>query len=100
MPGIYQPGERIDHYKIIRPPGRGGASHVYLAQIGMRGCVSSFCVCHATERREGRLRMSGAHVGTSERWLHYRRDVTLREDHSQVRKGTAPRVQAVLNSFL
>jgi hypothetical protein len=29
-----------------------------------------------------------------------RRDVTLREDTSQVRKGTAPRVQAVLNSFL
>lgn len=32
--------------------------------------------------------------------LHYRRDVTLREDHSQVRKGTAPRVLAVLNSLL
>lgn len=32
--------------------------------------------------------------------LHWRRDVTLREDHSQVRKGTAPRVLAVLNSFL
>jgi predicted transposase YbfD/YdcC len=32
--------------------------------------------------------------------LHWRRDVTLREDHSQVRKGTAPRILAVLNSFL
>ncbi|HEU5229001.1 MAG TPA: hypothetical protein VFU49_14380 [Ktedonobacteraceae bacterium] len=32
--------------------------------------------------------------------MHYRRDVTLREDASQVRKGTAPRVQAVLNSFV
>ena len=32
--------------------------------------------------------------------LHWRRDVTLREDHSQTRKGTAPRVLAVLNSFL
>src|SRR6266571_3059473 len=32
--------------------------------------------------------------------LHWRRDVTLREDHCQVRKGTAPRVLAVLNSFL
>lgn len=32
--------------------------------------------------------------------LHWRRDVTLREDHSQVRKGSAPRVLAVLNSFL
>jgi len=25
-------GERIDHYQIMRPLGRGGASHVYLAQ--------------------------------------------------------------------
>lgn len=32
--------------------------------------------------------------------LHYRRDVTLREDHCQVRKGAAPRVLANLNSFV
>ena len=32
--------------------------------------------------------------------LHWRRDVTLREDYSQVRKGDAPRVLALLNSFL
>ena len=32
--------------------------------------------------------------------LHYRRDVTLREDACQVRKGQAPRTLAVLNSFL
>ena len=32
--------------------------------------------------------------------LHWRRDVTLREDACQVRKGVAPRVLAVLNSFL
>jgi predicted transposase YbfD/YdcC len=32
--------------------------------------------------------------------LHWRGDVTLREDHCQVRKGDAPRVLAVLNSFL
>ena len=32
--------------------------------------------------------------------LHWRRDVTLREDHCQVRKGVAPRILAVLNSFL
>lgn len=32
--------------------------------------------------------------------LHWRRDVTLREDHCQVRKGVAPRVLAILNSFL
>lgn len=37
---------------------------------------------------------------TIENRLHWRRDVTLREDHSQVRKGTAPRLLAVLNSFL
>jgi len=30
----------------------------------------------------------------------FRRDVTLREDHCQVRKGEAPRVLAALNSFL
>jgi predicted transposase YbfD/YdcC len=32
--------------------------------------------------------------------LHWRRDVTLREDHCQVRKGDAPRLLALLNSFL
>jgi predicted transposase YbfD/YdcC len=37
---------------------------------------------------------------TIENRLHWRRDVTLREDHCQVRKGNAPRVLAVLNSFL
>ena len=37
---------------------------------------------------------------TIENRLHWRRDVTLREDHCQVRIGTAPRVLAVLNSFL
>lgn len=31
---------------------------------------------------------------------HWRRDVTLREDHCQVRKGEAPRLLAILNSFL
>ena len=32
--------------------------------------------------------------------LHWRRDVTLREDHSQVRKGNAPQVWAVLNNLI
>jgi len=32
--------------------------------------------------------------------LHYRRDVTFREDHCQVRKGLAPRILAILNSFV
>lgn len=37
---------------------------------------------------------------TIENKLHYRRDVTLREDASQVRKGQAPRTLAILNSFV
>ncbi len=37
---------------------------------------------------------------TIENRLHHRRDVTLGEDHCQVRKGVTPRVLAVLNSFL
>jgi predicted transposase YbfD/YdcC len=37
---------------------------------------------------------------TIENRLHWRRDVTLREDACQVRKGSAPRVLAILNSFL
>ena len=37
---------------------------------------------------------------TIENRLHWRRDVTLDEDHCQVRKGDAPRVLAVLNTFL
>lgn len=32
--------------------------------------------------------------------LHYRRDVTLREDHCQVRKGAAPQVLAALNNLI
>jgi hypothetical protein len=32
--------------------------------------------------------------------LHWRRDVTLREDHCQVRKGETPRILELLNSFL
>jgi hypothetical protein len=32
--------------------------------------------------------------------LHWRRDVTLGEDHSQVRKGNAPQVVATLNNLV
>ena len=32
--------------------------------------------------------------------LHWRRDVTLREDHCQVRKGAAPQVVAALNNLI
>jgi hypothetical protein len=38
--------------------------------------------------------------GTIENRLHWRRDVTLQEDHCQVRKDDAPRILALLNSFL
>jgi len=37
---------------------------------------------------------------TIENRLHWRRDVTLGEDASQVRKGRAPHALAVLNSFV
>ena len=37
---------------------------------------------------------------TIENRLHWRRDVTLGEDACQVRKGCAPRVLSILNSFL
>jgi hypothetical protein len=45
------------------------------------------------------LQLVRAHWAIENR-LHWRRDVTLREDHSQVRKGDAPRILALLNSFL
>lgn len=45
------------------------------------------------------LRLQREHWAIENR-LHHRRDVTLREDHCQVRKGAAPRILAVLNSFL
>jgi hypothetical protein len=32
--------------------------------------------------------------------LPWRRDVRLREDHAHVRKGSAPRILALLNRFL
>jgi len=32
MPTLYQPGQKIDHYKIVESLGQGGSSHVYLAQ--------------------------------------------------------------------
>jgi hypothetical protein len=45
------------------------------------------------------LRLQREHWAIENR-LRHRRDVTLREDHYQVRKGAAPHVLAVLNSFL
>jgi predicted transposase YbfD/YdcC len=44
------------------------------------------------------LQIERAHWGI-ENGLHYRRDVTLQEDHSQVRLKRAPQVMAALNNF-
>jgi hypothetical protein len=37
---------------------------------------------------------------TIENGLHYRRDATMREDHSQLRIGHAPHVLAILNTIV
>ena len=43
------------------------------------------------------LELNRGHWGIENR-LHWRRDVTLGEDHSQVRSGCAPQVLAALNN--
>lgn len=45
------------------------------------------------------LQIERAHWGI-ENGLHYRRDVTFREDHSRVRLRRAPQVMAALNNFV
>jgi predicted transposase YbfD/YdcC len=45
------------------------------------------------------LELSRGHWGI-ENGLHYRRDVTLREDHTQLRMGHAPEMLAVLNNIV
>lgn len=45
------------------------------------------------------LRLTRGHWGI-ENGLHYRRDVTLGEDASRVRKGTAPQVMAALRNCI
>lgn len=45
------------------------------------------------------LELVRAHLRIENR-LHWRRDVTLREDHCQVRKGAAPQVVAALNNLV
>jgi predicted transposase YbfD/YdcC len=59
--------------------------------------LTSLSPAHASAQRL--LELVRDHWAIENR-LHWRRDVTLREDHCQVRKGDAPRVLAVLNSFL
>ncbi len=45
------------------------------------------------------LELTRGHWGV-ENGLHYRRDVTLREDHSQLRMGHAPEMFAILNNIV
>jgi len=59
--------------------------------------ITSLSPAHGPPERL--LQLVRAHWKIENR-LHCRRDVTLGEDHCQVRKGSAPRVLAVLNSFL
>jgi hypothetical protein len=59
--------------------------------------ITSLSPAHANAARL--LALVRAHWKIENR-LHWRRDVTLLEDHCQVRKGEAPRILALLNSFL
>ena len=59
--------------------------------------ITSLSPAHANAARL--LALVRAHWKIENR-LHWRRDVTLREDQCQVRKGEAPRILALLNSFL
>jgi predicted transposase YbfD/YdcC len=59
--------------------------------------ITSLSPAHASAARL--LELVRDHWAIENR-LHWRRDVTLREDHCQVSKGEASRVLAVLNSFL
>jgi hypothetical protein len=47
----------------------------------------------------GYYRSTGGYWGI-ENGLHYRRDVTLKEDRTRVKIGQAPRVMAILNNLV
>jgi predicted transposase YbfD/YdcC len=79
-------------FRLVRTVQKKGKTH----QEVIYG-ITSLSPAQADAQRL--LELIRAHWAIENR-LHYRRDVTLREDHCQVRKGTAPRVLAVLNSFL
>jgi hypothetical protein len=65
-----------------------------------REIVSGITSLPPTRASAARLFALGRAHGKIENRLHWRRDVTLRVDHWQVRKGAAPRLLALLNSFL
>lgn len=79
-------------FRLSRQVERDGKTH----QEVVYGLTNLPC---ALASAQDLLRLQREHWAIENR-LHHRRDVTLREDHCQVRKGATPRVLAVLNSFL
>jgi predicted transposase YbfD/YdcC len=71
-------------------------------QRGQVRCQTVYGISSLPPRRADARRLLAlvrAHWRIENR-LHWRRDVTLREDHSQVRKGAAPLVLAALNNLV
>ena len=79
-------------FRLSREVEREGKTH----QEVVYGLTNLPC---ALASAQDLLRLQREHWAIENR-LHHRRDVTLREDHCQVRKGATPRVLAILNSFL
>lgn len=79
-------------FRVSRTVEREGATHqeVVYGLINLPPTLASV---------QDLLRLQREHWAIENR-LRYRRDVTLREDQCQVRKGAASCVLAVLNSFL
>lgn len=59
--------------------------------------ITSLTACEAGATRL--LQITRGHWGI-ESGLHYRRDVTLREDRSRIRRGRAPQAVAVVNNLI
>jgi predicted transposase YbfD/YdcC len=73
-----------------------------IEQRGQVRCQTVYGISSLSPKRASALRLLAlvrAHWRIENR-LHWRRDVTLREDHSQVRKGAAPQVLAALNNLV
>jgi predicted transposase YbfD/YdcC len=67
--------------------------------------VESYQVRYGLSSLEGEIADAKRLMGLArgewgiENGLHYRRDVTFQEDHSQLRQGQAPEVNAILNNL-
>lgn len=71
-------------------------------QQGQVRCQTIYGISSLSPKQASALRLLAvvrAHWRIENR-LHWRRDVTLREDHCQVRKGSAPLVLAALNNLV